>query len=256
MMAWIRYESGVLKHPKWQAIPFASRASAMAFHVACSGYSGDFLTDGYVPDNILPSIAHEAGVKEVTKTLTNLRNARLIRKVRGGILIHDYLDYNPSAEDVKKRRAEDAARKKAAREAASQEEASLPPSAPPSGPPSGPPSNRNPKRRLAGARTGADGRAGPVPELPSEPLGVGGSSTVSGNTSAADSARDAPPPPIEQVDLNGWADALRWVENDGWRLSSPQLAHRLVGDFGCNEPEVLERLVRVGLNRREDEEES
>jgi hypothetical protein len=238
-MAWIKLDDGFPENPKVMGLS----DRAFRLHVTALCHCGKHLTDGAITAKRVGKLAQLIELRRWSTVVTELVTARLWKETDNGWQIKDYTEYNLSKAEV------DAVREKA-RERQRQFRLKRQPK-----------SNdvTNGERNdvtSQGDVTDAHARGKDPEEVPSEPLGVEGTSTVSGNTAAADSARDAPPPPIEQVDLNGWADALRWVENDGWRLSSPQLAHRLVGDFGCNEPEVLERLVRVGLNRREDEEAS
>lgn len=118
-MAWVRYESGFIRHFKVQTVPAAYRPAAVALHMACCAYSAETLTDGFVPDDMLPALARYVGVKRPKTVCDLVEKAGLFRRVSGGIIVHDFTDYNPKASTVKNRREADKARKQAERAAAS-----------------------------------------------------------------------------------------------------------------------------------------
>ena len=100
-MAWFRLEDSFHHHPK---VMRAGNA-AVGLWVRCGTYSSQYLTDGFIPDEI---IATYGRTREIQAAVTS----RLWIPTEGGMLIPDYLDYNPSAEQVKQRRKEDAERKR------------------------------------------------------------------------------------------------------------------------------------------------
>lgn len=120
-MAWIRYESGILAHMKWQGIPASVRPDVLALHVAFSGYSADYLTDGFVPLDMHAELAKKAGLRRRKVALSWATKQGLFEPREGGVQIHDYLDYNPSKEEVKERRRLEVEKKKRAREAKKQQ---------------------------------------------------------------------------------------------------------------------------------------
>jgi hypothetical protein len=94
-------------------------------------YSGRALTDGFVPANIATELANMEPLKELLSSLIGRRPMAKIAKwlasgavldriwqasgvevVPGGYQIHDYLDWQRSAEDVRKRREKDAIRQR------------------------------------------------------------------------------------------------------------------------------------------------
>lgn len=116
-MAWARYESGFRTHPKIHRVEPALRPAAIALHLVATCYSAELLTDGFVPQDVLPAIAREAGIDlechgvTVSETVVEsmLRNGLLDRR-KNGYAVHDYLEYNPSKRDVLKRRKGEAQR--------------------------------------------------------------------------------------------------------------------------------------------------
>lgn len=128
-MPWGRYESSFTRHPKVQQIPRDLRPAAIALHIAATLYSAELLTDGFVPEDVVPRLALEVGIPldvtpEVTASVTpgvtqpvtaNVTRDALVKvglldKARGGFNVHDYLVYNPSAEQVKELRKQAAER--------------------------------------------------------------------------------------------------------------------------------------------------
>jgi hypothetical protein len=83
------------------------RLAALGLFVAAIGYAREHLTDGIVPGEYLHDLAKNCVPVDA------LRTARLIRKLRGNrYQIHDYLQWNKTADQIKKDRAKAAARVK------------------------------------------------------------------------------------------------------------------------------------------------
>ena len=94
-MPWFRLEDSFYDNPK---VRKAGNA-AIGLWVRCATYSARYLTDGYID----ASIARQYGSpREIDRLLT----AGLWTQNGAGFIMPDYLDYNPSASDVRKRRAE------------------------------------------------------------------------------------------------------------------------------------------------------
>lgn len=75
------------------------RSAALGLFVAAIGYAREYLTDGVVPDEFLYDFAKNRAAVDA------LRRVRLIRKMRGNSYrIHDFHDWNKSAEKIKKNR--------------------------------------------------------------------------------------------------------------------------------------------------------
>ena len=100
-MTWVKLDDGFADHPKIE------RLSADAFrafvHSLC--YSSRHLTDGHIPDAALQRIARRSAVRE-------LEGCGLWERNGDGIVIHDYLEFQPSSAQIRQRRAADSARKR------------------------------------------------------------------------------------------------------------------------------------------------
>ena len=111
-MTWIRLDDNFADHPKVAAAgPLAGWV-----HVCGLVYCGRFLTDGFVPGNIALRLADfdglgiaTGGIRGVAEFGHDITMAELIERLvevglwepcEGGYMIHDYLDYNPTREQV------------------------------------------------------------------------------------------------------------------------------------------------------------
>jgi len=70
---------------------------AFRLHVSAICWCAENLTDGRISDRELPLVAHIRGIKA---TARQLQDAGLWDRLEDGWEIHDYLDYNPSREQV------------------------------------------------------------------------------------------------------------------------------------------------------------
>jgi len=121
-VTWIRLDDNFADHPKVAAAgPLAGWV-----HVCGLVYCGRFLTDGFVPENIAFRLADfeglgiaTGGIRGVAEFGHDITMAELIERLvevglwepcNGGYMIHDYLDYNPTREQVLNER-EDRARR-------------------------------------------------------------------------------------------------------------------------------------------------
>jgi hypothetical protein len=99
---------------EWENGPMLRRAGVAAFglYCACGLWVARHTTDGFVPADV----AADYGTREWAAKLVD---AGLWRVVEGGYHMPHYLDRNPSAEKVRRRREADAERKARWREAQS-----------------------------------------------------------------------------------------------------------------------------------------
>lgn len=84
---------------------------ALGLYTAGLIYANKHLTDGFVPNSWLLTAPHAK--PDPMKAAKALVNARLWEEVEGGHRIHDFHPRNPRAEDVRKKRESDKARKAA-----------------------------------------------------------------------------------------------------------------------------------------------
>lgn len=99
-MGWVRLDDAFFRHPKVANLSKDAKLLFMAGLTYCAGA----LTDGFVSTAGLRIVAAEAGVKATSSR--ELVDAGLWHKRGDGFDIHDYLEYQPSAESERKRRAE------------------------------------------------------------------------------------------------------------------------------------------------------
>lgn len=100
-MATVNLHTGIPSSPKFA--PLSDAALRLWLHALC--WSKEHLTDGFIPDDMVPSLHRQA-----TKVVTELLVVRvpgkqaLWQKVDGGYRIHDYSDWQDSADAVQTRR--------------------------------------------------------------------------------------------------------------------------------------------------------
>lgn len=105
-MPWFRIDDTFADHPKVTAAGNA----AVGLWVRCGTYSSRFLLDGQVPDDV---VRHYGNRREIDR----LVESRLwVPADGGGFLMPDFLDYNPSSQQVKLERKRAAEKKRRQRE--------------------------------------------------------------------------------------------------------------------------------------------
>ena len=102
-MTYAQIDDCLPDHPKILA---AGPAAAWLF-IAGVCYCNRLLTDGFIPDAAAKRLVD---VDDVTALVTQLITIGLWQPCDGGYHVHDFLDWNPSAEQVRQRRAKAAER--------------------------------------------------------------------------------------------------------------------------------------------------
>ncbi|WP_322500840.1 hypothetical protein TR631_12600 [Streptomyces rochei] len=102
-MPWVRLDDRFPSHRKVALLS----DRAFRLHVSAICWCAENLTDGHISDRELPLVAHMRGVKATAK---QLEDAGLWDRTDSGWMIHDYLDYNPSREQVTAERKKNAER--------------------------------------------------------------------------------------------------------------------------------------------------
>ena len=97
-MAWMRIESGVARHPKFQA---AGPVAAWLW-ICGLAYCQETLTDGV----IMASSIRYLGVLRPERAVNRLLSCGLWERVDGGYRIHDYLEHQRSASQIRQIQAE------------------------------------------------------------------------------------------------------------------------------------------------------
>lgn len=102
-MAWVKLDDGFPEHPK------VAQAGDMAAWLYICGltYANRQLTDGFIPDAIVPRLTGLKGSAALAKRLVD---ASLWELAEGGYQIHDYLNYQPAAGKVVQERQDNATR--------------------------------------------------------------------------------------------------------------------------------------------------
>jgi hypothetical protein len=114
-MSWLRIDDGFVDHPKI----LKTREHAplvIALQVRALAYASRQLTDGFVPTEALDGMTRDLDELLNTEEISGYHNpdrwaermvsVGLWEPTDGGYIIHDYLDYNPSAREVRKTRKE------------------------------------------------------------------------------------------------------------------------------------------------------
>jgi len=107
---WFRVDDGFHSHPKVLATPPA----ALGLWVVAGSWSSSHLTDGVVPDDVLPRLLPDA-----VKLAEELVTAGLWKRRKGGYRFHDWTKKNPSKTAVENERKAAAERQRRRRQAMS-----------------------------------------------------------------------------------------------------------------------------------------
>lgn len=92
---WWRLEASARNNRKVRSVS----DSARWLWACCGMYAAEQLTDGFVPDAELDRLTAE---RDAPGALKECIGAGLLVRAKGGISVHDYLEYNPSAAEVKR----------------------------------------------------------------------------------------------------------------------------------------------------------
>lgn len=112
-MGWIKAENSMPSHPKILAANLGVSCTPGWLFVCGLCYANEHLTDGFIPIHVLPALA--PGTKKVSAAVARLVAAQLWHEIEGGWIIHDYQDFQRSADAIRERRTADSARKAIAR---------------------------------------------------------------------------------------------------------------------------------------------
>lgn len=75
-----------------------------SLYITALCYVSHQLTDGFIPEPVLPVLQALSGVTDVKQTASKLLEVCLWDACEGGYMIHDYLEYNPTKDEVLKTR--------------------------------------------------------------------------------------------------------------------------------------------------------
>jgi hypothetical protein len=99
-VTWVKLDDHFADHPKIERL--SSDAFRSFIHGLC--YCSRQLTDGHIPKRSLRRIASK-------RVEVELKAAGLWEQNSDGILVRSYLEYQPSAQKIREKRAADSARK-------------------------------------------------------------------------------------------------------------------------------------------------
>jgi len=92
---WFKVDDSFPQHPKVLAIPRRDRAATIGLWALAGIWCSQQLTDGYLAEHMVEELA---GTRKQADLLVKVN---LWEPAEGGYQIHDYLDYNPSADEVR-----------------------------------------------------------------------------------------------------------------------------------------------------------
>ncbi|HTJ17797.1 MAG TPA: hypothetical protein VL494_13550 [Steroidobacteraceae bacterium] len=100
-MSWIELDDGILDHPKFvRAIKLAG-PEALFLWLGLRVYCAKYLTDGFVPDDMLDEVRGPRDPEKRAAAMAALFEVELLEKTRrGGLQMHDYLHWSKSREQV------------------------------------------------------------------------------------------------------------------------------------------------------------
>jgi hypothetical protein len=88
LLTWFKVDDSFHSHPK----VLAASPAALGLWVVAGSWSGSNLSDGFVPDHVLPRL-----VPDSVTLAKELTTAGLWKRVRGGYRFHDWSDFNPES---------------------------------------------------------------------------------------------------------------------------------------------------------------
>jgi hypothetical protein len=94
-MTWFKVDDSFHSHPK----VLAASPAALGLWVVAGSWSGSNLSDGFIPDHVLPRLLPDSA-----SLARDLVTAGLWKRARGGYRFHDWGDFNPQRESVEQER--------------------------------------------------------------------------------------------------------------------------------------------------------
>lgn len=108
-MTWARLDDSFYDHPKtlrlWERCP-----AAIALHTRAIAWCAKHEQDGHLPAQIVAAISPVQSDRD--EQIKALLDEEAWHEHEGDFVIHDYLDYNPSKEEVIEKRRKDRERKR------------------------------------------------------------------------------------------------------------------------------------------------
>lgn len=104
-MTWFKVDDGFWSHPKVLQLSLPARG----LWVSAGAYCAAHLTDGFIAEPALPTVAGYA--RNADKYAAELVAARLWDRESGGWRFHDWTDMQPTRASIEERRAADRLKK-------------------------------------------------------------------------------------------------------------------------------------------------
>jgi hypothetical protein len=95
-MTWFKVDDSFHSHPK----VLAASPAALGLWVVAGSWSGANLSDGFIPDHVLPRLLPDSA-----SLARDLVTVGLWKRARGGYRFHNWGEFNPAAEAVQAERA-------------------------------------------------------------------------------------------------------------------------------------------------------
>lgn len=112
-MTWMKLDTLVRSNRKLAAtITETANANAAWLWLCGNAYCRDALSDGFIPDYMLPTLVPGFTEKMLKPLPAVLVAHRLWYRVEGGYQVHDFLHHNPTKAEVEDKRSKDRARKR------------------------------------------------------------------------------------------------------------------------------------------------
>ena len=110
-MSKIELDDQILDHPKFVRAVKHGGSDTIFLWLGLRSYCSKLLTDGFIPDDMLDEVRGPKETKKRMAALDVLIDSKLVHRVTDGIVLHDYLDWASSREDVLRWRESAKARK-------------------------------------------------------------------------------------------------------------------------------------------------
>lgn len=111
-MTWARLDDGFCDHPKTLRV-WHRRPDALGLHARAISWVAKQETDGHLPEEVVAMLQPDE--TERGAMVSALVEAEMWHENGEGFVIHDYLDYNPSRQELTDKRKKDRERKRADR---------------------------------------------------------------------------------------------------------------------------------------------
>lgn len=112
-MTWMKLETLVRSNPKLVATVAATgHCDAAWLWLAANTWARDSLTDGFIPEMVLPTLIPALPAKVLKPLPAVLVKCGLWHVTEGGYQVHDFLQHNPTKAEVSEKRRKDVERKR------------------------------------------------------------------------------------------------------------------------------------------------